>query len=622
MQASPAPSTEGLATEAVTAAPAPLITGPVEMLWLLAVSTLVIMALVFVLLLRSRASRRGKLRRAETEFFKPAGEGADITFDDAGARLSDDPAIVEAAPAPKKKRGAFSGLFAQKERKAAIEPGAPAEIDFGASESADDSLASVKIERGGRFAERDAAETINARLEDEMAAEREAQRRAAEAVFAQRDVEARQRAAEAEVDRERREREARLFEEEDRRRRDAEFWQQRRIEEEARRPPPPPPAFAVNLASPPTRFAADPAGRFAPEDISRTLSEVEEAMSVQRESIQSETRALLDAFTQRLSARLDAIAAAVERAPAAGASAPSAALDGIARDIAIVRERLDRAAAVDPAALQQELALLRQAITGPRDAAAPAVQLADVIRNALPPGAYEMPASLSNSRRVDCLVKLPRPSGPIAIDARFPVEAFSMLRNTDARRGAEAESEFRRIAIRHVVDIAERLISPGETAESAIMFIPSEAMYSELHHRFADVVQDAWRARVWIVSPTTLLATLHTIQAAFAAAEPRAGASFLREDAGRSGAEMTDLRRRIAALEEVLASAQPGADPAPIARASAPPPARTAFHLSAVGRGVAAPPLRAGAGDRIGDLAGESSQIAEPQPARPLFPLR
>lgn len=620
MQASPAPSTVSPAAEAATAAPAPLFSGPVELLWLFTISILVIMALVFVLLLRARAGQRARVAKAakapaEADFFKPAGEDADITFDDPG--LDDRPDAGTAGGAARKNHGAFAGLFKREEKKAPAGAGAAIGADPAPFENPDDDFATVKIERIAA-AERDAASAINERLFDEVEAEREAQRRAAETEAALREAEARQRAADAafERERERREQEMRLRDIEDRRR-EAEMKAERQREEQARRfaapPPPREAAFAPEITA--QRLAAS-----GGDDYARTLAELEEAMAVQREAIQSETRALLDAFSQRLSQRLDAIIAAIERGASAG-GAPSAALDEIARDIAVVRERLDRAAAVDPAMLQQELSELRQAITGPRDTSSPAVQLADVIRNALPPGAYEMPASLSNSRRADCLVRLPRPAGPIAIDARFPVEAFAMLRNADVRRAPEAESEFRRIAIRHVVDIAERLISPGETADSAILFLPSEAMYAELHHRFPDVVQDAWRARVWIVSPTTLLATLHTIQAALGGAEPRGSSAFLRGEDPRTAGEMTELRRRIAALEDLLARTQGPAEPSPAPRPPAPAP-RSAFHLSAAGRAATAQPIRANPSERIGDLGRDGDPPAEIQPARPLFPLR
>lgn len=621
MQAAPAPSTEGPATEAVTAVPTALITGPVEMLWILAASILVIMAIVFVLLLRARSTQRSRIRRTEADFFKPAGEDADITFDDPQPEAAPVRTIDAAA---KKKQAAFAGLFKREERKPAAAPAEdPGAAPFG--ENPEDGFATISIERGAD-AGREAAAAINARLAEEIEAEREAERealrRAAETEFALREAEERQRAAELaalERDRERREQEMRLREIEERRR-EAEMRAERLREEEARRfaaPPPRAPSFSA--PSPAADVTAQRLAATSGEDYARTLAELEEAMAVQREAIHSETRALLDAFGQRLSQRLDAVIAAIERG-AASDGAPSTALADIARDIAIVRERLDRAAAVDPAQLQQELAMLREAVAGPRDMSSPAVQLADVIRDALPPGAYEMPANLSNSRRADCLVRLPRPSAPIAIDARFPVEAFAILRSADPRRAAEAESEFRRVAIRHVVDIAERLIAPGETADSAILFLPSEGMYAELNHRFPDVVQDAWRARVWIVSPTTLLATLHTIQAALANAEPRGGGAFLRSDDPRMASEMTELRRRIAALEELLTRAQAPTEPPVAPRAPAPPPPRNAYHLSAVGRGAPQTPVRAG--ERLGDLAQENDAPPETPPARPLFPLR
>ncbi len=114
MQASPAPSPEGPVTDAGVAATAPLLAGPVEILWLLVLSILFIMTLVFVLLLRSRASQRAKFRKTETEFFKPAGDGAEITFDDAAAR----PAALEQAAVTtgRQRRGGFAGLLAWTDR--------------------------------------------------------------------------------------------------------------------------------------------------------------------------------------------------------------------------------------------------------------------------------------------------------------------------------------------------------------------------------------------------------------------------------------------------------------------------------------------------------------------------
>jgi len=142
------------------------------------------------------------------------------------------------------------------------------------------------------------------------------------------------------------------------------------------------------------------------------------------------------------------------------------------------------------------------------------IQLADLVRDAMPSANYEFQASVGNGRRVDCLLKLPNPPGSIGIDAKFPLEAYRALREAkDDLATAQARREFT-IAIRtHVKAISEKYIVPGVTAESALMFLPSEAVYAELHSNFPNLVEEAGRARVWIVSPTTMMATLTTIRA-------------------------------------------------------------------------------------------------------------
>ncbi|MEN8197762.1 MAG: DNA recombination protein RmuC, partial [Pseudomonadota bacterium] len=142
------------------------------------------------------------------------------------------------------------------------------------------------------------------------------------------------------------------------------------------------------------------------------------------------------------------------------------------------------------------------------------IQMADLVRQTLPPSAFAFQVKLSNDKRADCLIRLPNPPGSIAVDAKFPLESFHALRNaeTDEQRVA-AERAFRRALLKHVADIADRYIVPGETAESALMFLPSEVIYAELHARFTDVVEKSFRSRVWIVSPTTFMATLNTVRA-------------------------------------------------------------------------------------------------------------
>ena len=159
------------------------------------------------------------------------------------------------------------------------------------------------------------------------------------------------------------------------------------------------------------------------------------------------------------------------------------------------------------------------------------IQLNDIVHNILPPSAYEMQATLSNGKRADCLIKLPNPPGAIAIDAKFPLESYHALRNAadDAARN-QAARQFRDDILHHVKEISEKYVVPGETAESALMFLPSEAVYAELHANFTEVVEKSHRSRVWIVSPTTLMATLNTVRAVLKDARMREQAGVIQKE--------------------------------------------------------------------------------------------
>ncbi len=172
------------------------------------------------------------------------------------------------------------------------------------------------------------------------------------------------------------------------------------------------------------------------------------------------------------------------------------------------------------------------------------IQLNDLISAILPPNTYRFQAPLAGNRRVDCLLDLPNPPGPIAIDAKFPLESFHQLRQAadDAARMA-ASRAFSAAILKHVRDIAEKYIVPGQTADSALMFLPSEAVYAELHANFSDVVEKSFRAKVWIVSPTTLMATLNTVRAVLKDVRTR-------EQAGLIQAELRHLLDDVRRLDE------------------------------------------------------------------------
>ncbi|NND20511.1 MAG: DNA recombination protein RmuC, partial [Silicimonas sp.] len=121
---------------------------------------------------------------------------------------------------------------------------------------------------------------------------------------------------------------------------------------------------------------------------------------------------------------------------------------------------------------------------------------------------------LSTGKRADCLIHLPNPPGPIVIDAKFPLEAYEALVKADTEEARRRALRGLRDAVRvHIKAISEKYIIEGETADGALMFLPSEAIYAELHARLPEVVREGFAARVWIVSPTTCMATLNTMRA-------------------------------------------------------------------------------------------------------------
>ena len=161
------------------------------------------------------------------------------------------------------------------------------------------------------------------------------------------------------------------------------------------------------------------------------------------------------------------------------------------------------------------------------------IQLQDLVREILAPGSYEFQAKVG-SGRADCLLKLPHPPGPIAIDAKFPLESYRALRSagSDTER-IVASRAFDQALRKHVKDIREKYIVAGETAESALMFLPSEAVYAELYANFPNVVEESYRARVWIVSPTTMMALLNTVRAVLRDVEMRKEAGQIKVEVDR-----------------------------------------------------------------------------------------
>ena len=190
------------------------------------------------------------------------------------------------------------------------------------------------------------------------------------------------------------------------------------------------------------------------------------------------------------------------------------------------------------------------------------VQLEGLVRNALPPDAYEFQAVLSGALRVDCLLKLPEPTGYVPVDSKFPLENYQrMLDSTlPAVERHAVQALFRSDVRRHIDDIARKYIIPGRTADGAVMFLPAEAVFAEIHAYHPELVAFAQQKRVWIVSPTTLMAVLNTARAVLKDVETRKQVHVIQQELGRLGKDFGLFEERMGKLATHIRQAHEDVD--------------------------------------------------------------
>ncbi len=182
------------------------------------------------------------------------------------------------------------------------------------------------------------------------------------------------------------------------------------------------------------------------------------------------------------------------------------------------------------------------------------VQMAALVRNMMPENSFSLQHSLPNGTRVDCMLFLPEPTGNLAIDSKFSLESYQKMMDNELPESDRiaAERQFRQDIKKHIRDISEKYIIPGETSDSAIMFIPAEAVFAEIHAHQPELVEESHRARVWMVSPSTMMAVLTTVRAVLKDAATRKQVHLIQEhlvglskDFDRFGIRMEKLSRHI-----------------------------------------------------------------------------
>jgi len=173
-----------------------------------------------------------------------------------------------------------------------------------------------------------------------------------------------------------------------------------------------------------------------------------------------------------------------------------------------------------------------------------------IVQDGLPKGSYAFQYTLASGKRPDCVVFLPD-ARPLCIDAKFPLEAVTALHDAETEEEKRAAAQrLRSDVLRHVNDIAEKYLVVGETQDTALMFVPSESVYAEIHDGFDDVIQKAYRARVVLVSPSLLMLAIQVMQQIMKDARIRDAADQIRNEVIHLGDDLGRLRERVLKLQK------------------------------------------------------------------------
>jgi DNA recombination protein RmuC len=190
------------------------------------------------------------------------------------------------------------------------------------------------------------------------------------------------------------------------------------------------------------------------------------------------------------------------------------------------------------------------------------VQLEALIRNLLPPNAFHFQYTLSTGNRADCVLMLPEPTGMVAVDSKFPLENYHRMLESGVSENdrAQAQRQFRIDLRSHIEDIGQKYIIPGETSDGAVMFVPAEAVFAEIHAYHGEIVDFAMQRRVWIVSPTTMMAVLNTARAVLKDVETRRQVHIIKDELTKLGKEFGRFDQRMKKLADHIRQAHEDAE--------------------------------------------------------------
>lgn len=252
---------------------------------------------------------------------------------------------------------------------------------------------------------------------------------------------------------------------------------------------------------------------------SDTSTQLRESVQKSFQSLNTQLNDLLTSNSKQISASVESLTRTTdERMREISGQVDRRLSEGFEKTNATFSEIVKRLALIDEAqkkitALSAEVVGLQKILDDKRSRGAfGEIQLTNLISNIMPAQSFSLQHTLPNDRIADCALFLPQPTGTIIIDSKFPLESYQKMQQVSASQQANTAlaRQFKQDIRKHVRDIADRYIIPGTTADGAMMFIPAEAVFAEIQANHQDLVDEAHRARVWLVSPTTLWAILNT----------------------------------------------------------------------------------------------------------------
>jgi len=273
-----------------------------------------------------------------------------------------------------------------------------------------------------------------------------------------------------------------------------------------------------------------------------TRKEVKEALTDYAEQFGKRVETL----TQTTDLRLKEINQQVEKRLTAGLEKTNETFSDIIKRLALID-----AAQKQIAELSTNVVSLQEILNDKRSRGAfGEVQLSALIRNVMPEQHFAFQHSLSNGLRADCILFLPAPTGNIVIDSKFPLENYRISMDTALSESerTQAKTQFKKDIKKHIQDIAEKYIIAGETSDGAVMFIPAEAIFAEIHGSHPDLVELAHRAKIWMVSPTTMMAILTTARAVLKDAATRKQLYQIQEHLRLLGSDFGRFQKRMDSL--------------------------------------------------------------------------